>query len=152
MNKYNFQYCQKMVVYSKDGLSILLCKRKDEADFNATFSFIGGKLEITDDNIVEGLKREKNEELGEDFKIRIFLDFTTNIYFVKKDGSKMILPHIYAIHESGEIKLNEEYSGYKWVLLEDVSTLENIIPTIPDILNKFKVLKEVINKTESILI
>ncbi|MCD4704895.1 NUDIX hydrolase [bacterium] len=153
MDKYNFQYCQKIVVYSKDRLSVLLCKRKDEPDFDATFSFIGGKLETTDDNIIEGLKREKNEEVGVDFKIRIFPNFTTNIHFVKKDGSPMILPHFYSIHESGSIQLNnDEYSEYKWVLLKDIPNLKNIISNIPDILNKFKILKEIINKTESILI
>jgi hypothetical protein len=43
-----FQYCQKIVVYSQDGQSVLLCKRKGEADFDSVFSFIGGKMERSD--------------------------------------------------------------------------------------------------------
>ena len=41
---YNFQYCQKIVVLSKDKNKVLLCKRKGEADYDGTFSFIGGIL------------------------------------------------------------------------------------------------------------
>jgi ADP-ribose pyrophosphatase YjhB (NUDIX family) len=48
-----FQYCQKIVVYSQDGQKVLLCKRKGEADFDGTFSFIGGKMERSDGGILE---------------------------------------------------------------------------------------------------
>ena len=84
MKKYNFQYCQKIVVYSKDELSVLLCKRKDEADFDGIFSFIGGKMEITDASMLEGLKREKDEEVGEEFKIKVFPSFTTNAFYFNR--------------------------------------------------------------------
>ena len=77
MEKYNFQYCQKIVVFSKEVDKVLLCKRKGEADFDGTFSFIGGKMETTDGAILEGLRREKNEEVGEGFKVCIYPTFTT---------------------------------------------------------------------------
>ena len=64
MEQYNFQYCQKIVVLSKDRTKVLLCKRKGEADYDGIFSFIGGKMETTDISIIEGLKREKDEETG----------------------------------------------------------------------------------------
>lgn len=152
MEKYNFQYCQKIVVYSRDELSVLLCKRKGEVDFDGTFSFIGGKMETTDKNIIEGLRREKNEEVGENFKIKIFPTFTTNVFFIKKDGSAMILPHYYAIHDGGTIQLNEEYSEYKWVPLKNIRSFEPKIFTIPEILDKLAILKKIIIKTEFIQI
>jgi len=66
MDKYLFQYCQKIVVYSEDEASVLLCKRKGEADYDGDFSFIGGKMELSDKDFVAGLRREKNEEVGQD--------------------------------------------------------------------------------------
>ena len=150
MEKYNFQYCQKIVIYSKDETSVLLCKRKGEDDFDGTFSFVGGKLETTDKDIVDGLKREKDEELGENFKIKIFPVFSTNVSFVKKDGNSMILPHYYAIYESGDIQLNDEYSEFKWVPLKDIAAFEPKIFTIPEILDKFAILKSIIQDTEFI--
>jgi len=152
MEQYNFQYCQKIVVYSKDFSSVLLCKRKGEADYDGIFSFIGGKMERSDKDILEGLRREKNEEVGENFKINIFPTFSTNLSFVKKDGSSMILPHYYAVHENGEIELNEEYSEYKWVKLEDVLNFEPKINSIPDVLNKMANLKSIIKNTDLIQI
>lgn len=136
MGTLHFQYCQKIVVYSQDGQSVLLCKRKGEADFDGTFSFIGGKMETTDGAIIEGLRREKNEEVGVDFKIKIFPSFTTNEFFIKKDGNSMILPHYYAVHESGDINLNEEYSEYKRVPLVEIKDFEPKIHSIVGVLDK----------------
>lgn len=150
--KYNFQYCQKIVIYSKDGSEILLCKRKGEEDYDGVYSFIGGKMETADNSIVEGLKREKDEEVGNEFKVRIFPTCSTNIFFVKNDGSRMILPHYYAVHEEGEIELNKEYSEYTWVPLAEVGSFEPKIPNIPEILAKFEVIKNVLSDTESVLI
>lgn len=152
MKKYDFQYCQKIVVYSKDESSVLLCRRKGENDFDNVFSFIGGKMEITDVNIINGLKREKNEEVGRNFKIKIFPTFCTTLSYVKKDGHTMILPHYYAIHKSGHVKLNSEYSEFKWVPLKDISTFKPKITTIPDVLKKLAILKNIINQTKSIII
>ena len=72
-----FHYCQKIVIFSEDLQSVLLCKRKDEKDFDGIFSFIGGKMETTDKDILEGLKREKEEEIGANAKIKIYTKFTT---------------------------------------------------------------------------
>jgi len=41
---------------------VLLCKRQGETELNEIFTFIGGKMETTDDSILQGLKREKDEE------------------------------------------------------------------------------------------
>lgn len=150
--KYNFQYCQKIVVYSKRGTEILLCKRRDEVDYDGIYSFIGGKMETSDESIVDGLKREKDEEVGSDFKVRIYPTYSTNAFFVKKDGSRMILPHYYAVHETGDINLSEEYSEYKWVPLAEVNSFEPKIQNIPDILQKLGALKKIQNEADSVLV
>jgi ADP-ribose pyrophosphatase YjhB (NUDIX family) len=51
----------------------LLAKRKGEADFDGVFSFIGGKMETTDETLLAGMQREKNEEVGDEVRLRIFL-------------------------------------------------------------------------------
>jgi ADP-ribose pyrophosphatase YjhB (NUDIX family) len=148
MQKYNFQYCQKIIVFSRDESSVLLCKRKGEADYDGTFSFIGGKMETTDQSIIAGLKREKDEEVGPNFKIKVFPCFTTNILFTKKDGSAMILPHIYAIHLEGDIQLSEEYSEFKWVRLDEIDKFEPKINTIADVISKLAILKKILSETK----
>lgn len=109
-------------------------------------------MERSDGWILEWLRREKNEEVGEDFKIKIFPTFTTNEFFFKKDGNAMVLPHYYAIHESGNIVLNDEYSEYKRVPLVEINGFEPKIHTIPWVLERLKLLKEIISKTEFVVI
>ncbi len=139
MEEYNFLYCQKLVVLSQDKSKVLLCKRKGEADYDGTFAFIGGKMEHKDLDILTGLKREKDEEVGENFKIKTYTKFTNNLFFIRKDGRRMILPHYLAIHKEEDIDLNEEYSEYKWV---DIDKLEEFEPKIASIPNCVKVLLE----------
>jgi len=142
MEKYNFQFCQKIVVFSKDMKSVLLCKRKDEKDYDGVFSFIGGKMEIGDESILAGLKREKDEEVGPEFKIKINPKYSTNIFFIKKDGSRMILPHYYAIHQRGEIELGAEYSEFSWIRIDGLEDFEPKIKNIPDSVRAMQLLMQ----------
>lgn len=150
MDKYSFQYCQKIIIFSQDFSSVLLCKRRGEADYDGTYSFPGGKMENTDKDIVDGLTREKTEELGGNFKIKIYPQFTTNFYFKKKDGSFMILPHYLARYKEGEVILNSEYSDYKWVKLEELDSFEPKIETIPTAVSRMLQLQEIL-KTEDLI-
>lgn len=134
MTNYNFHYCQKLIIFNKDWSKVFLARRYGEQDFDGTFSFIGGKMETTDESILAGLAREKSEEVGENFKIRVYPHATNNVFFRKSDGNAMILPHYIARHVSGEPKLNpEEYSEWRWVLVTELKTLEPKIPNIPDL-------------------
>lgn len=132
MEKFDFQYCQKIVILSADKTKVLLCKRQGEADYDGDFSFPGGKMEIADASIILGMQREKDEELGVNFKIKLLTSYSVNVYFTKNDGSAMILPHYLAIHQSGEVELSEEYSKYQWVDLEELNDFEPKIGNIPE--------------------
>lgn len=154
MEKYYFLYCQKIVVFSADESSVLLCKRKSEQDYDGMFSFIGGKMEVTDKTFIDGLKREKNEEVGEGFKIKICTTYntTTDVLFKKKDGSVMVLPHYYAVHVKGEIELGEEYSEYRWVKLDELKDFEPKIPNIPEAVEKMQRVKKCLHSDEFVVI
>lgn len=148
MEHYRFQYCQKIVVLSKDRKSVLLCKRKGEADYDGVYSFIGGKMETTDSTLLEGLQREKDEEVGTAFKIQLFPTFSVNLLFKKKDGNTMILPHYLAFHASGEIVLNEEYEEYAWVPLEELATFEPKIASVPETVKQLHKLEALATESE----
>lgn len=127
-----FQYCQKLVVFSADMQSVLLARRHSEIDYDGVFSFIGGKLETTDESLLAGMQREKDEEIGTGVKLKVLPNETYNILFRKKDGNTMVLPHIPAVYERGEITLNDEYSEYRWVPLSELEAfqpkIESILP------------------------
>ena len=125
-----FQYCQKLVVFSADKQAVLLAKRKSERDYDGVFSFIGGKLETTDESLIAGMKREKNEEIGPNVKLKVLPDETYNILFRKKDGNTMVLPHVPAMYRSGDITLNDEYSEFAWVPLKSLADFEPKIASV----------------------
>jgi len=139
----NFQYCQKIVVFDKED-RVLLAKRKGEADYDGTFSFIGGKMEVADGGILEGVRREKQEEIGHRAILLAAPHLSFNVYFTKSDGSAMILPHLYAEYVDGPIELNEEYSEYQWVPIADIDNFEPKIETIPSAIKYAKRLQRII--------
>jgi len=123
----------RKVSFSEDWMSVLLVRRRSEADFDETFSFIGGKMEVTDQSIIAGLQREKNEEIGETASVRVYTDSTHNVLFRKADGSSVILPHYLAQFRGGDIVLNlAEYSEFRWVHLEDLPSFEPKIENISE--------------------
>ncbi len=150
MDKYSFQNCLKIIVFSKDKSKVLLCRRKGEADYDGVFSFIGGKMEVSDKTIAESLKREKNEEVGEEFIIRICPKYCINILFTKNDGSKMVVSNYYSEHVCGEIKLSQEYSEYKWADINNLDSFEPKIPTIPTTIREMLRLSKIIQNQEFI--
>lgn len=152
MSDFDFQYCQKIVVFSKDLKNVLLCKRKGENDYDGVYSFIGGKMEHKDESFIEGLQREKNEEIGEGAKVEIYPLFATNVLFRKKSSDMMVLPHYYARYLEGEIKLNEEYSDFQWVAIDGLEAFEPKIPTVPDMVNEVLKLTKIISPTDLIQI
>lgn len=129
-----FQYCPKFILFSADKKNVLLAQRKGEQDYDGTFSFIGGKTETTDESLLDGLKREKNEEIGE--KARVKICWTMSCYqvlFRKKDGNAMIIPHHIGLFVSGDIVLNStEYADYKWVPIAELANFKPMIENIPD--------------------
>lgn len=130
MSPLHFQYCPKIAVLARDHASVLVCKRKGEADYDGIFSLIGGKMEHSDGSIVDGLQREKNEEVGTGFRIRLLPRFSIDTHFVKKDGNHMILPHFYAEYIEGEPSLSDEYSEYAWLPVDDLNTTKNLIENL----------------------
>jgi 8-oxo-dGTP pyrophosphatase MutT (NUDIX family) len=128
-----FQYCQKLVVLSADRRCVLLAKRKGEANYDGTYSFIGGKMETNDASLVAGVKREKNEEVGSAVRLNVLADETYNVLFRKKDGNSVILPHIASLYTTGDIQLSDEYSDYKWAPVTELTTFEPKIANIPEL-------------------
>lgn len=153
MDKYLFQNCQKIVVFNKENTKVLLAKRQGENDFDGVYSFIGGKMEITDTSIIEGIRREKNEEVGLNFKIKLYPNLNSTISFTKKDGNYMLLPHYYAQFLSGEIELNKaEYSDFKWVSIDKLDNFEPKIPSIFPIVKQLLQLIPIIKANDFIVL
>lgn len=109
-------------------------------------------MENMDGSFIAGLQREKNEEVGEEFKTEIYPTFTVNSLFKKNSGDFMVLPHYYARHINGDIHLNEEYFDFKWVKVSDLKDFEPKIPGIPGVVEKLRLLKKIMNQEDMVII
>lgn len=138
--KYNFQYCPKIVVFNEKD-EVLLCKRQWEEDFDWIFSFPWWKREKVDSSIEEWIMREKNEEIWESAKISIYRLFNIEKEYIKKIWDTMILPHYIWIYNWWDIIINNEYSEYKWIKQDDVSKI-NVIWTVPSVIGDFLKFKQ----------
>ncbi len=129
-----FQYCPKLIVFSADKSAILLARRKGEADYDGVFSFIGGKVEHSDDGLLAGIRREKNEEIGAAAQVKVCDKMSCfTAWFQKKDGNIIVMPHHVALFAGGDIQLNaDEYAEYVWAPITDLDTFEPKIANIPE--------------------
>ena len=150
--QYLFEYCQKLVIFDKKLEKVFLSKRTNEADYEGTYSFIGGKMEITDEGIVAGLKREKDEEVGSGFRVLAEASHTYNVLFTKSSGQKMILPHYAAVYDGGAVNLSDEYSDFTWVLVSDLENFEPKIPNIPEMVSWAELVLKTADRKNLILI
>jgi ADP-ribose pyrophosphatase YjhB (NUDIX family) len=130
-----FLYCPKLVVFSEDKQAVLLARRAKEDDYDGVFSLIGGKTETTDGGLLEGLKREKIEEIGADAHVTVCWRMSCwQEWFQKSNGKTMVLPHHVALYRGGEITLNKsEYAEYRWVPLTELAAFKPLIPNIPQV-------------------
>lgn len=115
-----------------------MARRANEADHDNTFSLIGGKTETTDGDLVAGLKREKDEEIGPSARVKVCWRMSCyQVWFQRADGRCMVLPHHVAIFAGGDIQLNpEEYTEYRWVPAADLHTFQPLIPNIPEVVRQ----------------
>lgn len=141
-----FQYCAKLIIFSADKSAVLLARRKGEADYDGTFSFIGGKTETTDGSLLAGIKREKTEEIGESAKVRVCWTMSCyQTWFQKANGMTVVLPHHVGIYEGSDIQLNpDEYAEYQWVPLAELNALQPKIDNIPDAVKAAQRLLEIL--------
>jgi len=146
MNENKFQYCHKIIIFSKDRDKVLLFRRYEKGQFGGMFAFVGGKMDIDENSIVDSLKREKDEEIGEDVKIKVFTDFCADFLFVRDTGKPIVMSFYFGIYENGEINLNDEHLEYKWVEIDELSKFEpKIFDTekrVKEILRLDKIIKE----------
>ncbi len=110
----NFRNAVKAFVVS-EGKLLLLKRRSNDVHKPGAWDIPGGRLELGE-NPFDGLKRETLEETGFDIEIVMPIDVH---FFTRDDGQKIQMTIFVCKPKSGEIKLSEEHTEYKWVDLKN---------------------------------
>jgi len=114
--KYLFKIPQKALI-EENGKFLIIKRSKDAKHFPDCWDLPGGKLE-RGETPNEGLKREVKEETS--LEINVFDPIFSHIQ-TKKKFAYIIVFECEIV--SGEIKLSNEHSEYKWATKEEILEL-----------------------------
>lgn len=99
-----------------DGEQILLLKRSDNSDYAAYWSIPGGKAK-KDELPLDCARRESKEECGYNNGQRF-------AHFHTKDGAHSFHTYLFSVDKPFDVKLSNEHSDFKWVPLNEVSSMK----------------------------
>lgn len=142
-------------IIHRDGKYLIVKRSPDKTVFAGRWCVPGGGLEMEDYintpkttpdawyyAVENSLKREIKEEAGlEVEKPKYLLD----LVLIRSDGIPVVTLSYYCNWKSGEVKLNEENTGYKWVSFEEAKNYD----LIEGILQEIKMVDEILKKVNS---
>jgi 8-oxo-dGTP pyrophosphatase MutT (NUDIX family) len=86
----------------------------------------GGKIQEGEDDLDESLKREVKEETNLEIEVGdIFIRWSFKLRYGHNIGKKVFLVGFRCKYKSGEIKIGDEHSGYKWVNKDNYKELND---------------------------
>jgi len=131
-----------VVVFRDSDKKCLILKRSEEEKAHpGKYGVIGGKMEWGDfdlkkpsringdvldyENVVKDvLKREAIEEAG--IEIQDNLKYINSIGFIRPDGIPCFLLKFAGKYKSGEVKLEESFSDFKWINASEIEKFDCI--------------------------
>lgn len=131
-----------IAVIENKGKFLVTKRRSPKKEWNK-WQFPGGQLEFAE-RLVEGLKREIQEEVGIDIKTKQFLPIIEIIRQKDKFHGIFFVFLCQMVNEREQIKLNQEASEYMWLSKEEILKLDTLLGTKEII----EILDEVDNKSE----
>jgi len=109
-----FYVGQKAFIWKEDKILVL-------GNPHGNLDFPGGKIQESENDLIESLKREVKEETG--LEIRVGKPFFTWVLVLpshhKNAGMKVFLIGYQCEYISGEVKLSDEHDKFNWVSKEN---------------------------------
>lgn len=114
----------KALIKNKDSFLILKTADSDQNNNLSGWETPGGRLEVGEE-IVNGLKREIEEETG--LSVKILFPFNAFSANVGQENSIVGINYLVE-YNGGEIKIDtNEHSNYQWVNISDIRKLKDSI-------------------------
>lgn len=117
--KQDFSLAQKIVLFNEKN-EILLMKAKNDEKWDLP----GGHFEKNDTDILESLKREVAEEIGESVDFEILEEISVELRKYKGEFKNVKAVYL-AKYNLGKIKLSEEHSDFQWISLAEIENLKS---------------------------
>jgi 8-oxo-dGTP pyrophosphatase MutT (NUDIX family) len=109
-----------IIVRDRQFPSVLLIKRAERSGdpWSGQIAFPGGKTQSGDGTARDTAVRETMEEVGVDLSGADFMGYAPTA--TTHTGNMEVVPAVFVLHESVEVRPNEEVASYRWVDLEDM--------------------------------
>ena len=100
--------------------SVLLIKRAERTGdpWSGQIAFPGGKMQSGDGTARDTAVRETMEEVGVDLSRADFMGYAPTA--TTHTGNMEVVPAVFVLKESVEVKPNEEVASFRWIDLEDL--------------------------------
>jgi len=123
----------KILLKNKDGKYLVVCRSAEKyPEVGAKWDIVGGRIN-PGYSLVENLRREVMEETGLEIKYEPKLVTAQDI--IKTD--KHVVRLTYTGLADEEVKLSTEATEYRWLTLEEISSLEPMDKYFKEVLAKF---------------
>ena len=123
----------KIILQNKEGKYLVVLRSAIKyPDAGAQWEVVGGRIK-PGTSLMQNLKREVMEETSLQITGEPKLLAAQDIL----KSSKHIVRLTYIGSASGEVKLSDEHTGYKWLDLEEILALDPIDPFLKEVLDKF---------------
>jgi len=143
------------LIIQKDGRYLIVKRSPERKVFPNRWTLPGGGLEVADYintpkttpdawyyAVENSLVREVKEETGLEVEN---LKYLLSLTFIRPDGIPVATLSFYGNWKSGEVKLNEENTDYKWVTAKESENYD----LIKGILNEIKLVDNILRNRSS---
>lgn len=115
-----FEVSQEAVLYDEATKKFLLAKYAPP--YKPAWSFVGGRIDEGETDLLESLEREIVEEAG-DIRYRVVGPIDAEL------GERIRLGYL-VLYEGGDITLSAEHSEYAWLTAQEIEDHEDMRPEI----------------------
>jgi len=138
------------IIY-KDGKYLLLKRSLKKKAFPGQWTVPGGGLEVDDyinipkttkDHWYFGIEKSLRREVKEECNLEVGkMKYLLDIIHIRPDGVPSIILSFYCPYKSGEVKLDEDNTDYKWVTYEESKEYDMVEGLLEEIEMVDKILK-----------
>lgn len=133
INNMELQVGVKILLKNLQGQYLMICRSAVKyLEVGARWEIPGGRID-KGSSLLENLKREVMEETGLEIAGEPQLITAQDILNIDKHVVRLT----YRGEASGEVKLSDEHSDFKWLTLEEIKSLEPIDKYLKEVLEKF---------------
>lgn len=112
------------VIRNSEGKYLVLKRHEKEIAYPGMYTFPGGKVE-DNDTVEETLAKEVAEEAG--LKLKPGKILLKDKSFVRPDGqTAKSFSYLCEVEDSKNVKIEGDFTDYKWVNLEDLKNLPHV--------------------------